>query len=631
MGPAPRYVTGYLVVLAIAFTLALAGGWLGGQIDNYAYDWMFRRRPPPARAAAAALLIVDEATLGRMGGIRHLREILAEGLERVVRVSPRAVAVDVTLADEGDPEEDSRLEAALARTPRLVLACELVEDGRRWEDPLPRFRRHAAALGHVHADPDPLDNVTRRIPLAKASARDRRWALALEAFRLARQADGILESPDELEIAGRTIPTGHDPQRPLRVRYLPPGPWGISAIPRVSVAELLTRPERAAEFRDRAVFVGVTAPSAARDRLMTPFSYGRTMQGVEVHANVYETLERGEFLRDAPLLWPLGFSLVLVAAAGLAFWLRSGWQAYLLAALVLVTAHLAPYWLFARNVVFPYFGPALAAWLSTVGAGAYQFLIVRRRWRKAEADKTRYQQAMHFVTHEMRTPLTAIQGSSELMARYNLSEDKRRQIAELINTESKRLGRMIETFLSVERLSAGQIELRREPFEADEVVSACVARARPLAERKRIRLRAEPVSDGTLAGDRELMEYAIYNLLTNAIKYSPAETEVSVTGHRRGERVQIAVRDQGIGMDRQELRKIFQKFYRTRRAEASGEAGAGIGLCIVQEIVGLHGGSIQVESEPGKGSCFTVVLPARTESGAGVNSAPRRAAEFEQR
>lgn len=618
MGPARKYALGYLGILAAAWLLALAGGWLGGQIDNYAYDWMFRRKPPAAGAPEAVLLVVDEPTLSRLGGMRRLRGILAEGLERIAGVAPRSVAIDVTLADEGDPETDSRLEAALARTPRLVLACELVEDGRRWEDPLPRFRRHAAALGHVHADPDPLDNVTRRIPLAKVSGRQRRWALALEAFRLAREADAILESPDELEVAGRTIPTGPDPLRPLYVRYLPPGRGGISAIPRVSVAELVQRPERAAEFRDKAVFIGVTAPSAARDRLMTPFSYGRTMQGIEVHANAYETLARGEFLRQAPLLWPLGFSLGLVAAAGLAFWLRSGWQAYALAAAVLAAAHWVPYLAFQRNLVFPYFGPALAAWLSTVGAGAYQLLIVRRRWRKAEADKARYQQAMHFVTHEMRTPLTAIQGSSELMARYNLSEDKRRQIAELINSESKRLGRMIETFLSVERLSAGQIELRREPFEADEVVAACVARARPLAERKRIRLRVAPVSDGALAGDRELMEYAVYNLLTNAIKYSPAETEVTVSGRRRGERVEISVRDQGIGMDRQELRKIFQKFYRTRRAEASGEAGTGIGLSIVQEIIAQHGGSIEVESEPGKGSCFTVVLPARSESRAGV-------------
>lgn len=613
------YAAGYAAVLGVAFALALAGGWLGGQMDNYAYDWLFRRDPPRPGNPESLLLVVDETTLARMGGMRRLREILAEGLERIAPASPRAVAVDITLADEGDSSADSRLEAALAKTPRLVLACELIEGGARWEDPLPRFRRHAAALGHVHADPDPLDNVTRRIPLAKATGSDRRWALALEAFRLSRGAPPILESPDDLELAGLRIPTGRDPLRPLRIRYLPPAPNGVSSIPRIAIADLLRHPELAQRTRGQVVFLGVTAQSAARDRLMTPYSYGRTMQGIEIHANAFETLARGRFLREAPMAASLAFSLALVLAAGLAFWRRSGWQAYALAALPLIAAHVAPYALFARHIVFPYFGPALAAWLSVIGAGAYQFVAVRRQWRKAESDKTRYQQAMHFVTHEMRTPLTAIQGSSELMARYRLDEDKRRQIAELIHSESKRLGRMIETFLNVERLSAGQIQLRRESFHADDLIAACVARVRPLAERKRIQVQVQPVPGGSLVGDRELMEYALYNLLTNAVKYSPADTTVTVGGQRRGRRVALAVRDQGIGMDRREIRKIFQKFYRTRRAEASGEAGAGIGLSIVQQIVALHGGAIEVASRPGEGSCFTVLLPACLETPAGVN------------
>src|SRR6476661_1284529 len=109
----------------------------------------------------------------------------------------------------------------------------------------------------------------------------------------------------------------------------------------------------------------------------------------------------------------------------------------------------------------------------------------------AEDDKSRYQQAMHFVTHEMRTPLTAIQGSSELIGRYAMPEEKRKQMAQLINSESKRLGKMIEVFLSVERLSAGQLELKKEQFSGTDLMSACVERVRSLAERKQIALRIE--------------------------------------------------------------------------------------------------------------------------------------------
>jgi signal transduction histidine kinase len=197
-----------------------------------------------------------------------------------------------------------------------------------------------------------------------------------------------------------------------------------------------------------------------------------------------------------------------------------------------------------------------------------------------------------------------------LISRYALNDEKRKQIAMLINSESKRLARMVEVFLSVERLSAGQMELKRESIPVKQMVELCVERARPLAERKRIAIQLEPIADELqLTGDRELMEYACYNLLTNAVKYSPRDTEVSVTARKVDGHIRIAVKDQGIGMDQKEVKQIFQKFYRTKRAEESGEAGTGIGLSIVQQIVEQHGGQIDVISQPGIGSCFTLVLP----------------------
>jgi two-component system sensor histidine kinase SenX3 len=112
------------------------------------------------------------------------------------------------------------------------------------------------------------------------------------------------------------------------------------------------------------------------------------------------------------------------------------------------------------------------------------------------------------------------------------------------------------------------------------------------------------------------MEYALYNLLTNAVKYSPADTEVRVSSELHGGELRVAVRDQGIGMDAKELKSIFKKFYRTKRAEASGEAGTGIGLSIVEQIVAHHGGRMEVTSEPGKGSCFTMIIAAQVSAAA---------------
>jgi signal transduction histidine kinase len=203
------------------------------------------------------------------------------------------------------------------------------------------------------------------------------------------------------------------------------------------------------------------------------------------------------------------------------------------------------------------------------------------------------------------------------MGRYKLPDEKKAEIAKMINAESKRLARMIQTFLDVERLSAGQMELRREPFAAADVVAACVERVKPLAERKQIQVESEALPEADILGDKELLEYAVYNLMTNAVKYSPGGTQVKVWGEHSGDQFRISVRDQGIGMDEKELKSIFRKFYRTKKAELSGETGTGIGLSIVEQIVIHHGGKMEVTSSPGAGSCFTMVLPAshRHENG----------------
>jgi signal transduction histidine kinase len=285
-------------------------------------------------------------------------------------------------------------------------------------------------------------------------------------------------------------------------------------------------------------------------------------------------------------------------------------RANIVAGSAIAASQALPAFAFSRSIVWPWLPGTLAAIFAASLAAAWRHLVVRRQLVSARQEKNRYQNAMHFAIHELRTPLTAIQGSSELISRYSaMPEQKRREIANLINSESKRLGRIIETFLSVERLSAGEIEIRSERFPIGELVESCAVRARPIAERKNIEIEIAPLPAVNLTGDRELMEYAVYNLLTNAVKYSPPDTRVRVTGEDgKGDRVHLSIADEGIGMDKAEVSRIFEKFYRTKKAEQSGESGTGIGLSIVEQIVTRHGGAIQVDSEPGKGSRFTLVL-----------------------
>ncbi|HEY7392476.1 MAG TPA: CHASE2 domain-containing protein [Bryobacteraceae bacterium] len=598
----------YPALLAAVFLVAVWASYrFGAEVDNYSYDEMFRLSEANPPKTESVILAIDDDTLSSIDrGMDNIRPYLARALHLISAARPKAVAIDLILTDRRDAAADAQLAEALRDTPGLVLSSMIRDDPPGWQDPRPEFARWSKALGHVYARPDDEDAVTRAIPLDKHAGPEQRWAIALEAFRLSRGGGIPLESPDDVEVAGTLIPIQRTTEgRLLRVHYLPPG-----TMPVVSMRNLLRNPRLASEFTNKVVFVGVTAAGVG-DRLHTPYSYGATATGIEIHAEAFETIAHRLFLTDVPLSWPPLLSLLFVIAEGLAFAYLPGWKAYAGGVAGLLAALLTPYVFFTHGRVFPFAMPVSAAAFSFAAAAASQTLMVRRSLRRAEAERTRYQQAMHFVTHEMRTPLSSIQGSSELISRYSLSEQKQKQLAELINSESRRLARMIEIFLNVERLSAGQMELKREDISVQDMVGSCVHRAGALAARKHIELVPQPLSaELHFMGDRELIEHACYNLLTNAVKYSPQRTQVTISAWKQQEKICVAVKDQGIGMDGKEVKKIFQKFYRTPKAEQSGEVGTGIGLSIVQQIVEQHGGRIEVTSKPGAGSCFTLVLPA---------------------
>jgi CHASE2 domain-containing sensor protein len=272
---------------------------------------MFRLRPPVAAVKTHSIILaIDDATFNSMGGVGGYRAMWTQAFELIQHAKPKAAALDVVLSDPWkDPAEDQRLGHAMQAIPNLVLATHL--DNGRWEDPLPIFRQHAAAIGHDGADELSADGVTREIPLEERTATERHWSLALEAFRLAKGAP-VLESPNDLQIGSEVIPAARSGSigRPLRILYT------REPIPSVSLKDLVDNPQLAARFNGQVVFIGVTSISATYDRVATPYGQGR-IPGVEVHAQLFETLERGRFLTDASNLSVLGLCVLVAALAGL--------------------------------------------------------------------------------------------------------------------------------------------------------------------------------------------------------------------------------------------------------------------------------------------------------------------------
>jgi signal transduction histidine kinase len=223
---------------------------------------------------------------------------------------------------------------------------------------------------------------------------------------------------------------------------------------------------------------------------------------------------------------------------------------------------------------------------------------------------------MTLVTHELRTPLTAIQGMSEVLTQFDVDPARRREMHAAIHEEAKRLARMIDNYLNITRLEAGAHALRKVPLRVEAIVERVALLLNPIGANRGIPIRCE-FEEGlpAIQADPDLLAQAVTNVLGNAIKYSPRTTEVRVTVRMDTTDVLVEVADKGYGIAPEDLKRIFDKFYRVPRAEGAEEPGTGLGLTFVREIMESHGGRVTVQSELGRGSSFLLRLPIEPKQG----------------
>lgn len=214
------------------------------------------------------------------------------------------------------------------------------------------------------------------------------------------------------------------------------------------------------------------------------------------------------------------------------------------------------------------------------------------------------------VSHEMRTPLTAIQGMTELLAQYDVDPQRSREMHLAINDEVKRLARMITGYLDITRLESGATELRLSPVRLENLLERTLLLLDAVAAQRDIKLTRRFAPDPpALLADADLLSHAVENLVSNAIKYSPSGTEVTITTSSDEDALSLEVADQGYGIPEADLARVFEKFYRVPRVQDAGVPGTGLGLAMVREIAELHGGSVTVRSEGNAGSTFTLRIP----------------------
>lgn len=216
------------------------------------------------------------------------------------------------------------------------------------------------------------------------------------------------------------------------------------------------------------------------------------------------------------------------------------------------------------------------------------------------------------VSHEFRTPLNAIVGYSDLLreeAAGPLGEVYRRFVRN-IQEGAQHLTELVNDLMDLSRIEAGRLELNLEPVDVAAALHDVVSVITPLAQAKSIRLENRVPAGTAVAADRVRLKQILYNLASNAVKFTPEEGRVWVEARREGEFLTIAVGDSGIGIPAAEQEAIFEEFHQVAPQPGQPAAGAGLGLAITRKLAQLHGGGIRVESEPGSGSTFFVTLPA---------------------
>lgn len=253
-------------------------------------------------------------------------------------------------------------------------------------------------------------------------------------------------------------------------------------------------------------------------------------------------------------------------------------------------------------------GVLLACLVGLMSLGAYLWVRDVSRQAETAAVKSRF---IDNISHELKTPLTLIRLYGEtLKNQRHLPEDERREAYEIITGESERLSNMIGNVLDMSRIERDALEFHFQSGSIAETVKATLESYRHHLDKKGFTVREDIEREiPPVRFDREALASVVINLLSNAVKFSPLVKDVSIRVFRKGDEAVLQVADKGIGVQRQEMDRIFERFYRSRNTAGADARGSGLGLTIVKHIVEAHGGRITVESEPGQGSVFLVSLP----------------------
>lgn len=608
--------------IGLAAALAVLGLALSGASDR-ADRWMYDRiagwrAPPPS--PDILIIAIDNRSLQSFGRWPWPRSVHARLLDRLAAAHPRAIGYDVLFTEPS--ADDAQFAAALKRSrpTYLPLALDDAGDGAhgaRTLMPVAPLADSAAAIGHVNVRLD-ADQLVRTADLT-LDAGGRHWP-----YMMALMAPAAAQ--------GRAA---------LRIAFQP----DVDMFRTISFSDVLDGSLDPAFVRNKYVLVGKTADGTGDDKFPVPVRNGGLMTGVDLQANMLNTLLSGTRLSDAPrwfvalvslvplalLLWgfwrwrpwltlcvSLGLAVVIVAGAGALLWGTGVWigPASALAGILIA----APIWGWRRLAAL---SRAVERSLETEASPAAPDEKVRSFAPSdriavqadavaslANAAQTSRQQAaaresaLQMLSHDMRAPqasiLTLLEGEKAGVAP---------QVAQRIGSYARRTLALADNFVQLAR--ATETPFSPEDINLSELLYEAIDELYPLYSARRIKL----VTDGLdhpafIAGEPSLLLRALLNVLDNAIKYSPDGATILAAIVYDGTHVRCVISDEGPGMTEAQIDALFVRFGAIGTKRNTGSAGAGLGLALVKQVVDRHGGQLKCIANPDKGCRFVMLFPA---------------------
>ena len=373
------------------------------------------------------------------------------------------------------------------------------------------------------------------------------------------------------------------------------------------------------DLKGKIVLIGRDTKSNVHDYVTTPFSRDSTaMSRLDLHANIFETLIQN----SAPIRSPKWLDFLITAlisiltifvvmavrpAKGLSILMITMGLYFGLSTFAFVTSGL---WLDMTH-------PLLSIFICYYFFIPYRLIVENRKsWEyyqkhallsQVEEMKSNF---MRLMSHDLKTPVARIQGMVELIQRdpHQMS-DAQSKAVDSIEKSADELKNFFGSVLSLGRIESKEVKLQLKSRDVNALLQEVVTKCEDLATQKNIKIMTEFEPMFSMKIDEDLMRQVFVNLVENAIKYSPEDSNILISTEEIDGKVAVQVADQGIGIPQKEIPELFSKFYRAEAARDSKVKGSGLGLYLSNYFVKLHQGQISVESEPQEGSTFTVELP----------------------